>query len=59
MTDRRVLIDLYQATGGVSWSNKDNWCSDRPLREWQGVECDDEGNVVKINLGGNGLRGKE
>ena len=58
MADREVLVDFFHATGGSSWTNKNNWCSDRPLREWYGVECDDEGNVVKLNLNSNNLRGK-
>ena len=37
---RKVLIKLYHDTNGDNWVHNDNWCSDRPIEEWYGVEYD-------------------
>ena len=36
---RKALIDFYQAMDGDCWpaEYKENWCSDRPIWEWYGV----------------------
>ena len=36
---RNALIDLYNALDGDSWPEeyKTNWCSDKPIGEWRGV----------------------
>jgi hypothetical protein len=36
---RKALIEFYQAMDGDNWpeSYKTNWCSDRPIWEWAGV----------------------
>ena len=54
---RKALIALYKATGGREWLRRDGWCSSRPISEWEGVTCDDDGNVVSIQLKGNNLQG--
>src|SRR5665213_3009750 len=62
-----VLVDLYNQTGGSKWNNKAGWLSGG-ASSWfgvivQGVSYDSNGNVVvqgnvtKINLGGNQLSG--
>lgn len=57
--ERDALIALYNATDGPQWINNSNWCSDKPLREWYGLEIDDiEGNLVTINLPWNNLKGE-
>ena len=43
--DRAALGELYNATGGASWTNNTNWLSDRPIREWYGVSNDPDGRV--------------
>ena len=58
MTDREVLTALYEATGGPEWSDRSNWLSNAPLSEWYGVETDDNGQVTRLNLGGNQLSGE-
>ena len=56
--DRETLIALYNSTGGASWTDKTNWLSaTEPLDEWFGVEADSTGNVTKLELSGNNLRG--
>ena len=56
--DRETLIALYNSTGGASWTDKTNWLSaTEPIDEWFGVEADSTGNVTKLELSGNNLRG--
>ena len=52
MSDRDILIALYEATDGPGWLNSENWLTDAPLGEWHGVETDASGRVVGIHLGG-------
>ena len=56
-TDRDALVTLYNATSGDNWANNDNWLSDKPLGEWHGVDVDDSGGVVRLNLSSNRLTG--
>ena len=53
--ERAALIALYNATGGDNWKNNDNWCSDKPLDEWYGIEAQVE--VRSIDLRNNNLTG--
>ena len=57
--DRAVLMRLYDVTNGPGWTHDDGWGTDAPLRTWYGVETDDAGRVLSLNLGGtrgaNGL----
>ncbi len=55
--DRDVLEALYEATGGANWRNDHNWLSEAPLGHWHGVQTDDRGRVVRLDLGWNGLSG--
>ena len=56
--DRRALCDLYHATGGEAWVKSYNWCNEeKDIALWYGVTALD-GRVVKIDLGGNNLRGE-
>lgn len=57
MTMTRALIALHAETGGLDWTNAENWLSDRPLRDWYGVETDLVGRVTMLDLAGNGLEG--
>ncbi|MBQ8485403.1 MAG: hypothetical protein IJ534_04600 [Bacteroidaceae bacterium] len=56
-TERKALMDLYNATGGNKWTHHDNWGSNKPLKEWYGIEVDDNGHVYWIDLSDNNLRG--
>ena len=56
--DRETLGELYNATGGASWTNNTNWLSDRPIREWYGVSNDPDGRVSELLLSGNELTGE-
>ena len=57
-TDREALVALYNATGGPDWYVSDNWLSDVPISEWEGVTTDDNGRVTELDLWGNQLRGE-
>ncbi len=48
--DRAALIDFYKATDGDNWTNNENWCSDKPLKEWYGIKTNDKNRVTTINL---------
>ena len=51
--ERDILIAFYNATDGDNWKNNENWCSDKPLREWFGITTDGDGYVTEINLNGS------
>ena len=56
--EREALIEFYKAAGGDDWEDNTNWCSDKPLNEWYGVNLDSESNHVSaLWLGGNALKG--
>ena len=52
------MVAFYNATDGENWRNNDNWLSDAPLGEWEGVNTDDDGRVTILVLEGNGLSGE-
>ena len=56
-TDRNSLSAVYRASGGDSWTRKDNWNSDEPVSEWYGVTTDQDGRVTELRLGDNNLSG--
>ena len=55
--DRAVLMELYDATDGPSWSFNTNWGSGAPLDEWYGVTTDEGGRVAWLVLDSNRLTG--
>ena len=55
--DRAVLLALYKATNGANWTKKNNWLSNKPLKEWYGVATDANGRVTGLDLVENGLNG--
>ena len=56
--DRDVLIALYNATGGSSWTSKRNWLSGEPVGDWYGVDTGAAGRVTSLNLAHNNLSGE-
>lgn len=54
---RGALEALYYALDGDNWARKRNWLSGEDIRTWQGITCDDEGYITKINLRINCLKG--
>lgn len=61
-TDQRaILMELYEATSGPTWTARTGWGTDQPICQWAGVLCDFPPNgdaVVRIELAGNGLQGR-
>ena len=57
-TDRETLVALYNATGGPNWRSNNNWLSDVPISQWEGVTTDDNGRVTALALLLNQLRGE-
>ena len=57
-TDREALVALYNATDGENWDESENWLSDAPLGEWEGVTTNDDGRVTKLELRANALSGE-
>ena len=53
---RAILVDFYEALGGENWIRKENWCTDAPLNEWEGVEFVN-GVVTHLTLYQNNLSG--
>ena len=56
-SDRVALEALYHATDGPIWSSSANWLTDAPLGDWHGVDTDEEGRVVELDLRRNKLAG--
>lgn len=56
-SEREILIEFYNATGGDNWTNNTNWCTDEPLDTWYGIRTDNEGKVWDISLSNNNLTG--
>ena len=57
LTDRDVLAALYWGTGGRGWRHDRHWLSHNRLGQWQGVEVNNDGRVVGLDLPGNDLSG--
>lgn len=53
--EKNILVSFYKDTNGDGWKNNTNWCSDKPLSEWYGIQVNEKGRVVSINLSGNNL----
>ena len=51
--DPAALVALYHAAGGPDWERSGNWLTDAPVGEWEGVQADETGRVVWLNLRGN------
>ena len=57
LTERAVLIALYNATNGPNWTNNENWLSEAPLGDWYGVTSNSAGQVTQVVLDMNNLQG--
>eukprot|EP01113_Clastostelium_recurvatum_P024343 TRINITY_DN2907_c0_g2_i1.p1 TRINITY_DN2907_c0_g2~~TRINITY_DN2907_c0_g2_i1.p1 ORF type:complete len:734 (-),score=118.44 TRINITY_DN2907_c0_g2_i1:11-2212(-) len=54
-----ALQRLYVSTAGIGWFNNTRWGNMQlgPCLGWYGIECNGDDEIVKIDLGGNNLRG--
>ena len=55
--ERAVLATLYAATAGANWHYNENWLAGASACEWHGVECNEQGNVTYVLLGGHAMVG--
>ena len=58
LSDRAALTALYNATDGDNWEENDNWLTDAPLDEWEGVATDENRRVIELELDNNDLSGQ-
>jgi hypothetical protein len=58
-TEECVLVELFNATNGISWKCKDGWCTRCPMAEWYGVEVNEAGTVTGLRLNCNQLKGTQ
>ncbi len=49
-SDRAVLVTLYNAVDAPGWVFE-NWLSDGPLNDWEGVTTNANGRVTELDLG--------
>lgn len=54
--DYRCLIDLYKSTNGDKWEANTNW-NGTNYCEFLGIVCNDEGNIIEIDLSTNNMHG--
>jgi len=52
--DKAVLEEWFRLDAH-NWDFHDNWCSELPLSEWEGVDVNDEGRVTGMSLHGYGI----
>lgn len=55
-----VLMLLFSQTNGSNWTNKNGWTVSQntvDVSNWFGIEVDENGHVVSIDLSGNNLIG--
>ena len=52
----RDFVNKYRKVSG--WRYRNNWMSDLPLSNWEGVTTDGEGRVIGLELLGNNLKGR-
>jgi hypothetical protein len=56
--ERAALIAFYKANDGDNWKHNNNWCSDKPLKDWYGIEMTPDGlHVRSISVGYNNTDG--
>ncbi len=54
-----ALMALYKATKGKSWTRNNGWgYTKESLSNWEGIVCNEQGDVTQIKLSDNNLQGK-
>jgi Leucine-rich repeat (LRR) protein/PKD repeat protein len=59
-TERQALITIYNELSGFMWNDTDGWkingsFSPVVTNDWYGITVNDEGHVIKIELGSNNV----
>ena len=57
LTDRDILVSLYDVTGGPNWIENANWLTNAPLEDWSGVATHGRVRVIGLDLNQNNLTG--
>ena len=59
LTDQEILTKIYEAMNGPEWQGTEanNWLSDKPIGEWEGVKTNEEGRVIELRIAGDNVRG--
>lgn len=59
LTDREILVKIYESMNGPHWKGSlgRNWLSDRPIEVWEGVETNDDGRVIDMEIRGQSISG--
>lgn len=57
LSDRDILVALYQSTGGPQWKLSQNWLSTQSIDNWYGVVTGKNGAIKGLHLKANNLRG--
>ena len=50
-------MDFFNQTNGEDWVFNANWCTEKSLKEWHGVELNESDVVIGLRLENNNLRG--
>lgn len=56
LSEKEILVKLYDACNGAEWKVSRNWNSNTDICDWHGIGCKD-GKIILINLGANNLSG--
>ena len=56
-TEREALMELYNALGGERWANNAGWGQGAPSDRWHGIRVNARGQVTRVDLFNNGLKG--
>jgi hypothetical protein len=51
LEQRYALATMYYSTNGDDWRNNQEWLSAAPECDWYKITCNEDGQVVAINLG--------
>lgn len=57
LTERDLLMELYNEMDGEKWTHKYNWNSTQNISDWYGVTTNADGFVTAISLPKNNLTG--
>jgi Leucine-rich repeat (LRR) protein len=59
--DLQALVQFFEDTNGVNWTQRTNWVQNADLSSWQGphypIGLDSSGSVERVRLPGNNLHG--
>lgn len=57
--EREYFTQLYNECGGTDWTVKENWLTEKPIGDWDGIFADSvSGSVYRIDFTGFGIRGE-